>query len=179
MQSLLAAGRAIDRLSAGFAVIANFLVLAAALVSAGNATVRYLFAMSSNGWLEIQWYMFGGMVFFGAAHVLRLNEHVRVDVLYGILSDRARLWIDTIGLSLFLLPISAFLTYLSWNFFWPSFVSGEVSMNAGGLVLWPAKALLPLGFALLFLQGLSELVKRIAALKGIIGLDTHYEKPVQ
>ena len=179
MQALLAVGRSIDRLSASFAAVANYLVLAAALVSAGNATVRYLFNMSSNGWLEIQWYMFGGMVFFGAAHTLRLNEHVRVDVIYSLISDRARLWVDTIGFTVFLLPISAYLTYLSWGFFWASFTSQEVSMNAGGLILWPAKMLLPIGFALLFLQGFSELVKRIAALRGVIALDTHYEKPVQ
>lgn len=179
MTGLLAMGRAIDRLSAAFGVIATWLVLTAAVVSAGNATVRYLFNMSSNGWLEIQWYMFGGMVFFGAPQTLRLNEHVRVDVLYSMMSDRMRLWVDTIGFTIFLLPISAYLTYLSWGFFWTSFQSGEVSMNAGGLVLWPAKGLLPMGFALLFLQGLSELVKRIAALGGEIQLDTHYEKPVQ
>lgn len=179
MQSLLVAGRMVDRLSAALAVVANYLVLAAALVSAGNATVRYLFNMSSNGWLEIQWYMFGGMVFFGAAHTLRLNEHVRVDVVYSLLSGRARLWVDTIGFTVFFLPIMAYLTYLSWGFFWTSFVSGEVSMNAGGLILWPAKALLPAGFALLLLQGLSELVKRVAALRGDIELDTHYEKPIQ
>lgn len=179
MQGLLAAGRVIDRLSAACAVVAAYLVLSAALVSAGNATVRYLFNMSSNGWLEIQWYMFGGMVFLGAAQTLRLNEHVRVDVLYSIMSDRVRLWVDTVGFTVFFLPIMAYLTYLSFSFFWSAFVSGEVSMNAGGLILWPAKALLPLGFALLFLQGLSELVKRIAALRGDIALDTHYEKPTQ
>lgn len=179
MTGLLAMGRAIDRLSAAFGVIATWLVLTAAVVSAGNATVRYLFNMSSNGWLEIQWYMFGGMVFFGAPLTLRLNEHVRVDVLYSIMSDRMKLWVDTLGFTIFLLPISAYLTYLSWGFFWASFQSGEVSMNAGGLILWPAKGLLPAGFALLFLQGLSELIKRVAALRGDIQIDTHYEKPVQ
>lgn len=179
MQGLLAAGRVIDRISAACAVIATWLVLLSALVSAGNATVRYLLNMSSNGWLEIQWYMFGGMVFLGAQQTLRLNEHVRVDVIYSSLSDRARLWVDTIGFAFFLLPICAYLTYLSWGFFWTSFLSGEVSMNAGGLILWPAKGLLPLGFGLMFLQGCSELVKRIAALRGDIALDTHYEKPVQ
>lgn len=179
MGALLAFSRAVDRMSAGIAVIANWMVLLAVLISAGNATVRYLFNSSSNAWLEIQWYLFGGMVFLGTAHTLRLNEHVRVDVLYSAVSNRARLWIDTVGFLVFLLPICAYLTYLSFSFFWTSFVSQEVSMNAGGLILWPAKGLLPLGFALLFLQGLSELIKRVAALGGFIELDVHYEKPVQ
>jgi len=179
MGALLAFSRGVDRLTAGCAVIANWLVLIAVVISAGNAVVRYLFNMSSNSWLEIQWYLFGGIVFLGAAHVLRLNEHVRVDLVYSAVSNRARLWIDTIGFLVFLLPISAYLLTLSWPFFWNSFRSGEVSMNAGGLILWPAKALLPLGFALLFIQGLSELIKRVAALTGAIDLDVHYEKPVQ
>jgi len=179
MGALLAYSRAMDRMSAGIAVIANWAVLIAVLISAGNAMVRYMLNSSSNAWLEIQWYLFGGMVFLGAAHTLRRNEHVRVDVLYSSVSERTRLWIDTIGFSVFMLPICIYLTYLSFNFFWSSFLSQEVSMNAGGLILWPAKALLPLGFALLVLQGLSELIKRVAALTGAIDLDLHYEKPVQ
>ncbi len=179
MQALLKLSRAIDALNAMFANVADWLVLLAAVISAGNATIRYLFNYSSNGWLEVQWYMFGAMVMLGASYTLKLNEHVRVDLLYSSVSERARLWIDTIGFTIFFLPIMAFLTIISFNFFWSSFVSKEVSMNAGGLILWPAKLILPLGFALLFLQGLSELIKRVAALGRWIAIDTHYEKPIQ
>lgn len=171
--------RAIDGISDAFGFIAKWLVLLACLVSAGNATVRYLISYSSNGLLEIQWYMFGGIVLLGAAQTLRLNEHVRVDLLYSSVSERGRLWIDVFGLSIFLLPVMGYLFYLTWPFFMTSFRSGELSMNAGGLILWPAKALLPLGFALLFFQGLAELAKRIAALAGTMRLDTHYEAPLQ
>jgi len=177
--TILAFTRAVDRASDVAGFIAKWLVLLACLVSAGNAIIRYLFSYSSNGWLEIQWYMFGGIVLLGAAQTLRLNEHVRIDLLYSNVSDRARLWIDVFGFIVFLLPVMAYLTYLTWPFFFNSFRSGEVSMNAGGLTLWPAKALLPIGFALLFLQGLAELAKRIAALKGAIKIDTHYEAPLQ
>ena len=171
--------RAIDWLSDIAGYIAKWLVLLACLISAGNAVVRYLISYSSNGLLEIQWYMFGGIVLLGAAQTLRLNEHVRVDLLYSAVSDRSRLWIDIVGISIFLLPATAFLFYLTWPFFVNSFRSGEVSMNAGGLILWPAKILLPTGFALLFLQGLAELAKRIAALSGAMRIDTHYEAPLQ
>jgi TRAP-type mannitol/chloroaromatic compound transport system permease small subunit len=171
--------RVIDGISDAFGFIAKWLVLLACLVSAGNATVRYLISYSSNGLLEIQWYMFGGIVLMGAAQTLRLNEHVRVDLLYSSVSDRGRLWIDVFGLVIFLLPVMAYLFYLTWPFFMTSFRSGELSMNAGGLILWPAKALLPLGFALLFLQGLAELAKRLAALAGAMRIDTHYEAPLQ
>lgn len=179
MNSFLKFSRVIDALSSFFGQIANWLVFTAVMISAGNATIRYIFNVSSNAWLEIQWYMFGGMVFLGAAYTLKVNEHVRVDLIYSSVSDRARLWIDTIGFIVFFLPIMAYLTFLSFGFFWTSFLSQEVSMNAGGLILWPAKALLPFGFALLFLQGISELIKRVSALSGHLQLDTHYEKPVQ
>ncbi|SFM23231.1 TRAP-type mannitol/chloroaromatic compound transport system, small permease component [Bradyrhizobium sp. NFR13] len=171
--------RAIDALSDAFGFIAKWLVLLACLVSAGNATIRYLFNYSSNGWLEIQWYMFAGIVFFGAAQTLRLNEHVRVDLLYSAVSDRARLWIDIIGLCVFLLPAMTYLTYMTLPFFLNSWHSQEVSSNAGGLILWPVKLVLPLGFGLLVLQGLAELAKRIAALAGVVKIDTHYEAPLQ
>lgn len=171
--------RVIDGISDVFGFIAKWLVLLACLVSAGNAVVRYLFSYSSNGLLEIQWYMFGGIVLLGASQTLRLNEHVRVDLLYSNVSDKTRLWIDIFGFTIFLLPVMAYLAYLTWPFFLTSFESKEMSMNAGGLILWPAKALLPLGFALLFLQGLAELAKRIAALTGAMRIDTHYEAPLQ
>lgn len=170
---------AADRVSdlAGF--IAKWLVLVGCLISAANATIRYLVSYSSNGWLEIQWYMFGGVVLLGAAQTLRCNEHVRVDILYANLSHRGRLWIDVLGFTLFLLPAMGYMLCLTWPFFLDSFRLNEASMNAGGLILWPAKALLPIGFALLFLQGLAELAKRIAALSGVMHLDTRYETPLQ
>jgi TRAP-type mannitol/chloroaromatic compound transport system permease small subunit len=179
LRVLLGVSRAIDAVNERFGWFADWMVLLSATVSAANAGVRYLFNYSSNSYLEIQWYMFGAMVLLGASYTLKKNEHVRVDIIYSNVSERVRLWIDTIGLLLCLLPITAFLVVLSWPYFWRSLVGNEMSNNAGGLLLWPAKLLLPLGFALLAMQGLSELIKRIAALRGIIVLETKYEKPLQ
>jgi TRAP-type mannitol/chloroaromatic compound transport system permease small subunit len=179
MGLLLGFSRAVDRLNGGVAVIADYLVLLAVLISAGNAGVRYVFSYSSNAFLEIQWYMFAGMVMLGASYTLRMNEHVRVDVVYAVLSDRARLWVDVVGIVLFLLPVVGFLVFLGVPFFERSLVQGEMSMNAGGLILWPAKLMIPLGFALVLLQGLSELIKRIAALQGLIQPGLRYVKPLQ
>lgn len=179
MRALLGASRAIDRLSGGAAYIADWLVLFAVLISAGNAMIRYLFNISSNGWLEIQWYMFGALVFLGASYTLKMNEHVRVDLIYSSVSDRARLWIDLFGFAVIFLPVLAVLTGLSIPFFVKSWQQGEVSNNAGGLILWPIKLVLPVGFGLLFLQGVSELVKRIGALRGEVAIEAKYEKPLQ
>lgn len=179
MAGLLAFSRGIDWLNERFGRIADYCVLFACLISAGNATVRYLLSYSTNGLLEIQWYLFGAVVLLGAPYTLKLNEHVRVDLLYMSLTPRGRLWVDTLGFIVILIPAGLFLTWLSLPFFWQSFVSDEVSQNAGGLTLWPAKLLLPLGFALLTVQGVSELIKRIAALRGEIELETEYEKPLQ
>ena len=132
------------------------------LISAGNATSRYLFSVSSNAWLEIQWQMFAGIFLLGGANVLRLNEHVRVDLLYGARPPRGKLWTDVIGLMLFLIPSMLTMIFFSWEFFMTSFLSGEHSSNAGGLLLWPVKLLLPFGLSLLLLQGIAELIKRIA-----------------
>jgi TRAP-type mannitol/chloroaromatic compound transport system permease small subunit len=179
MGALLGFSRAVDRLNAWVAVVADYLVLLAVLISAGNAGVRYLFSYSSNAFLEIQWYMFAGMVMLGASYTLKLNEHVRVDVIYSSLSDRGRLWVDIVGIVLFLLPVVGFLVVLSVPFFTRSFLSGEMSMNAGGLILWPAKLMIPLGFILVLLQGLSELIKRVATLQGLIHPGLRYVKPLQ
>lgn len=179
MEALRLFSRSVDRLSGWAGAIASVLVLAACLVSAGNASIRYLFSYSSNGWLEIQWYMFGALVFLGAANTLRMNEHVRVDLVYSSLSVRNQTWIDVIGFVFFFLPVTMYLTRLSFPFFYQSLRSGEVSNSAGGLILWPAKMLIPLGFALLTLQGLSELVKRILVLQGRAELEVRYEKPLQ
>jgi TRAP-type mannitol/chloroaromatic compound transport system permease small subunit len=176
---LLRLSRAIDWLNARFGVIANWLVLLACLISAGNAGSRYLFSVSSNGWLEIQWYMFGAMVLLGAPYTLKVNEHVRVDLIYGLASERARIWIDIVGGFLFLLPICAILIYFTWPWFVDSWKINEVSSNAGGLVRWPVKLMLPVGFALLALQGVSEIIKRIAALEHLVDIEFKYEKPLQ
>ncbi|MCL6706535.1 TRAP transporter small permease subunit [Pseudomonas sp. R2.Fl] len=179
MNLLLSFSRLVDGLSAVVGKIAEYLVLFCCLISAGNAMIRYVFNYSSNGWLEIQWYLFAYIVVLGAAHTLRNNEHVRVDLVYGAASERGKLWIDVFGLVFLLLPACAYLTWLCWPFFLLSLQQGEMSSNAGGLIRWPVKLMLVLGFGLLFLQGLSELIKRIAALTGRIHIDTEYEKPLQ
>jgi TRAP-type mannitol/chloroaromatic compound transport system permease small subunit len=153
--------------------------LLAAVFSAVNAGIRYIFDRSSNGWLEIQWYMFAACVMLGAAVVLKLNEHVRVDVLYGGRSDRTKAVIDLFGLICLMLPSMLLLVYYSWPFAYKSFVSGEMSSNAGGLIRWPVYMLLPFGFGLLALQAISEIIKRAAFLSGDYKMDIHYERPVQ
>ncbi|MGE0719420.1 MAG: TRAP transporter small permease subunit [Alphaproteobacteria bacterium] len=179
MQLLLRVSRWIDALAAAVGQVASWLVLLAVLVSAGNAASRYSFSISSNAWLEIQWYMFAGVVLLGAAITLRLNEHVRVDLVYASVSDRARQWIDIFGIVLFLLPATAILTWMTWPYFLDAWTRNEMSSNAGGLVRWPVKVLLPAGFALLTLQGLSELIKRIAVLRGDLAADARYHRPLQ
>jgi TRAP-type mannitol/chloroaromatic compound transport system permease small subunit len=176
---LLDASRFIDWFNEKFSVVANWLVLLACLISAGNAFSRYLFSISSNGWLEIQWYMFAGMVLLGAPYTLKMNEHVRVDLIYGMVSERTRIWIDIVGGILFLLPICVILTYFTWPWFVDSWRINESSTNAGGLIRWPVKLLMPVGFALMALQGLSEIIKRVAALEHVIDIEFKYEKPLQ
>ncbi len=179
LQALLALSGAIDRLNRYVASVAAALVLISCLISAGNAAMRYLFSMSSNAWLEIQWQMFAGIFLLGAPFVLQKNEHVRVDLLYATYSDRGRLWLDILGILFFLFPATILIAWMGFGFFWTAFESGERSSNAGGLILWPVKLLMPAGFTLLALQGLSELIKRIAALRGLRTLDLSYEKPLQ
>lgn len=179
MKGLLAFSRAVDWFSTRIAVVANWLVLLAVVISAGNAASRYLFSESSNGWLEIQWYMFAGMVLLGAPYTLKMNEHVRVDLVYGMVSERTQIWIDIVGGVLFLLPICIILTYFTWPWFVDSWLQNEQSSNAGGLVRWPIKLLLPVGFCLMAIQGVSEIIKRIAALEHVIDIEFKYEKPLQ
>ena len=169
----------IDWTNEKLARLANICVLLSCLVSAINAMIRYAFDMSSNAWLELQWYMFAVVVMFGASYTLQKNEHVRVDVIYMGLSERKRLWVDLIGTVLFLMPACILLGWLAWPFFMQSWNQNEMSSNAGGLLRWPVKFILPLGFALLAFQGLSEIIKRIAALRGYIQLDSKYERPEQ
>lgn len=179
MQHVLKVSAAIDAVSQAVGWIAEYMVLACCMISAANAVTRYLFSYSSNSFLEIQWYLFAFIVLMGASHTLRRNEHVRVDLIYGSVSDRARLYIDAIGLVLFLIPACLYLAWICWPFFWLSFQQGEMSQNAGGLLRWPVKLVLVAGFLLLALQGLSELIKRIAGITGRLEVDTTYEKPLQ
>jgi TRAP-type mannitol/chloroaromatic compound transport system permease small subunit len=179
MSVLLSFSRVIDWINAKIAVIANVLVLVCCLISAGNAFSRYLFSESSNGWLEIQWYMFAGMVLLGAPYTLKMNEHVRVDLVYGMVSERTRIWIDIVGGFLFLLPMCLILIYFTWPWFLDAWIHNEGSSNAGGLVRWPVKLLLPVGFGLMALQGVSEIIKRIAAIEHVIDAEFKYEKPLQ
>ena len=180
MKLLLDVSRGIDWVNDRFGQIATWLVLIATLISAGNAASRYMFSLSSNAWLEIQWYLFAGMVLLGGPYVLKINEHVRVDLLYSAYSDRVRIWVDLLGAVFFLLPMCAIMIYFTWPWFVESWRIQEGSMNAGGLIRWPVKLVLPVGFALLALQGISEIIKRIQAL---IDHNSHlqyeYEKPLQ
>jgi len=179
MRGLLRASGAIDWLNAQIGAFANLLVLLACLVSAGNAMFRYAFSLSSNGFLEIQWYMFAGIVMLGTSYTLRRNEHVRVEIFYLYLNERGQLWLDLVGAVLFLIPVCVLMVGLSWPFFMQSYEVGEWSNNSGGLLRWPIKFVIPAGFALLALQAVSEIIKRIAALNGWVVIDAKYERPVQ
>ena len=167
MGPLLAFSRAVDALNARLGQVADWCVLLACLLSAGNAGLRYAFSLGSNGALEAQWYLFAGIVMLGGSYTLFRNGHVRVDLLYGALTERQRLIVDVIGLTLFLLPAMMLLAWKSWPFFHDAWVQGETSSSPGGLLRWPVKLLIPLGFALISAQGLSELIKRIALLRGV------------
>ncbi len=202
-QALLAVSRTIDRINQAISRIAVWLVLLAALLSAANAGFRYsigaimlltdggrtlpwlqsmlaAYGNHSNGFLEAQWYMFAAIVMLGASYTLKVNEHVRVDLFYGWVSERTRTWIDLLGAMFCLVPMCLLLIYFSWPWFLDSWRIGEASSNAGGLVRWPAKLILPVGFALVLLQGFSEIIKCVATLA--IGYErehAHYEKPLQ
>lgn len=143
-------------------------ILVAIIVSAGNAIIRKTLNTSSNAWLELQWYLFGAAFLLAAAYTLKQNEHIRIDILYGALGRRTQHWIDLIGHVLFLMPFTAIMVWMLVPYVRRSVLSGEVSTNAGGLIIWPAKALLLAGFTLLLLQGLSEIVKKIAVMRGLI-----------
>jgi TRAP-type mannitol/chloroaromatic compound transport system permease small subunit len=168
LNALLGLSRFIDALNDRVGKAVLWLVLASVLISAGNAIVRKAFDTSSNALLEIQWYLFAAVFLLAAGYTLLNNEHVRIDVITSRLSDRKRAWIDVIGLVCFLMPFAVLTLGLSIPYFYQAFVSGEVSSNAGGLIRWPVYLLIPVGFFLLGLQGISELIKRIAFLKGLI-----------
>jgi TRAP-type mannitol/chloroaromatic compound transport system permease small subunit len=179
MTLLLRFARAVDAMNDAFAWLAQWAVIASCFISAGNATVRYSLNISSNAWLEIQWYLFAAAVMLGAAQVLRLNEHVRVDVFYGRLKGRGKVFVDLFGLVFFLLPAMAALMLYALPMFLSYLHSGETSNNAGGLVRWPAVMMLPLGFGLVLLQGAAEIIKRVAWLQHRYEMDIHYERPLQ
>ena len=167
-RAMVPVSRAIDGLSVAVGKTVMWFVLAAVLVSTYNAIQRYVFSVSSNAWLEIQWYLYGAVFLLGAAYTLQRNEHIRIDVVASMLSARTRSWIDLMGHVLFLTPFCILMVHLSvpWVIF--AYERNEVSSNAGGLIRWPAKALLIGGFALLFLQAMSEIIKRVAVLRGVI-----------
>ena len=168
MNAMLALSRAIDAITERVGRFVYWLVLIVVLISASNAIVRKLFNYSSNAYLEIQWYLFSVIFLFGAGYTLLRNEHVRIDIIAGRLSARAQNWIDVIGIVLFLWPMSFVIMWLSWPLFVDSLARHEVSSNAGGLLIWPARLMMPIGFALLIMQSVSELIKRIAFLRGRI-----------
>ena len=166
MNPLLALSRLIDSISTGVGKITMWLILATTLISAGNALVRKIFNNSSNSLLEIQWYLFAAVFMLGAGYGFLRNSHVRIDFIAAKLSSRSRNWIDVLGIVLVLVPFCVIGITLGWPFFMQAYTSGEMSQNTGGLIRWPAYALIPAGFALLLMQGMSELIKRVAFLTG-------------
>jgi TRAP-type mannitol/chloroaromatic compound transport system permease small subunit len=177
MNLLLKWSGLIDRLNERIGRHLAWLVLAAALISALNAVVRKLFNTSSNAFLEIQWYLFAAIFLLAAGYTMLRQEHVRIDVLIGRCTKRTQIKIEIFGIVAFLLPFVGAVIALAWPLVIRAYVSGEMSSNAGGLIRWPVLALVPLGFALLGLQGLSELIKRVAFLRGLIDDPTRKARP--
>jgi TRAP-type mannitol/chloroaromatic compound transport system permease small subunit len=168
MQALLALTRGIDRVNAFIGKGVIWLILLAVLVSAGNAISRKLFDLSSNAWLELQWYLFGGAFMGAAAYTLQQNEHIRIDVFYASRSRRVQHWIDLIGHIFFLLPFAVLMVWLLWPYTIQAYVGGQVSSNAGGLIIWPARAILLAGFIMLVFQAFAEIIKKIAVMRGMM-----------
>ena len=179
MKLLLRLAERIDALNNRFGQLASWAIILSCVISCANALVRFGFSVSSNAWLEIQWYLFAGAVMLGASLVLRVNEHVRVDIVYGQLPTRGKVYIDLFGLVCFLLPVMALMIHLSFPLFLHQFNTREMSQNAGGLIRWPAMLLLPLGFAMVFLQGLAEIIKRVGWLLHVHEMTLVYERPLQ
>ena len=181
MNVLLALSRAIDAFTERVGRLVYWLVLVVVLISAANAVVRKAFDYSSNAYLEVQWYLFSVIFLFGAGYTLLRNEHVRIDIIQGRLSPRAQNWIDVLGILLFLMPMSLIIMWLSWPLFVDSLQRHEVSTNAGGLIIWPARLMIPVGFALLIIQAISEFIKRVAFLRGLAPdpLEKRHEKSAE
>ncbi len=168
MSGLLALSRVIDAINRFLGRQVSWLILVAVLISAANAVIRKVFDISSNAWLELQWYLYGTVFMIAAAYTLLKNEHIRIDILSNMFSKRTRDWIDLFCHIFFLLPFCLLMVYLSWPWLLRSYMSSEISANAGGLILWPAKAMVLIGFVLLTAQAISEIIKRWAVIKGII-----------
>lgn len=176
MQALLQISRVIDATNRFVGQSAYWLILVTVLISAGNAVVRYGLHTSSNAWLEVQWYLFSAVFLLCAGYTLQHNEHIRIDIVNSHLEKRTRDWIDVLGHVVFLLPLCVLFLYEGWPYFWIAFKTGEMSGNAGGLIRWPVKLMIVLGFALLLAQGVSELIKRVAIIRGVIP-DPNLAKP--
>lgn len=168
MTPLLSLSRWIDAFSRLIGKTTMWLILATTLISAGNAIVRKAFDISSNGLLEVQWYLFATVFMMGAGYGFLQNSHVRIDFISSRLTDRTRNWIDALGIVFVLFPFCVLMVVLSWPFFMSAYTNGEMSQNAGGLIRWPVYLLVPVGFAILAMQGISELIKRVAFLRGLI-----------
>jgi TRAP-type mannitol/chloroaromatic compound transport system permease small subunit len=168
MRALLVAAAAIDRINEFVGKAVSWLILISIMVSATNAVVRKVLSTSSNAWLELQWYLFGAAFLLASAYTLKSNEHIRIDILYGALPRRAQHWIDLIGHTLVLMPFCILMLWLLVPYVEHSYRIQEVSTNAGGLIIWPAKAMLLAGFFLLFWQGIAEIIKKIAVMRGLI-----------
>ena len=164
----MAVSRAIDKLNDTVAAAVAWALLLAVIICAGNALIRYTFNNSSNAWLEIQWYLFAAVFMLASPHTLRRDEHVRIDVVTGRFPKRTQVWLDLFGYLFFLMPVCLVILYYGIPFGMLSVQSAEMSSNAGGLIVWPAKILVPVGFALMILQGVSEIIKRIAYLRGTL-----------
>lgn len=166
MTALLGLARFIDKVNEIIGKTVGWLILLAILVSAGNAVMRKTFSISSNAWLELQWYLFGAAFLLASAYTLKQNEHIRIDIVYGAFSRRTQHWIDLFGHVFFLLPFVTLMAWMMVPFAWRAFENGDISTNAGGLIIWPARALLAVGFILLVFQALSEIIKKIAVMRG-------------
>lgn len=166
MSFLLKLSHSIDKLTEFIGKLSMWLILATTIISTGNAIVRKVFGTSSNAWLEIQWYLFAAVFMLGGGYAFLRNAHVRIDFISSKLSPRTRNWIDVMGILIFLFPLCYLMAIMGWPLFERAWTSGEMSSNAGGLIRWPVYALIPLGFALLFAQGISELIKRFNFLLG-------------
>ncbi len=166
MQGLLVLSRAIDHFNEAIGKAVTWLIFIAILVSATNAVVRKVFNTSSNAWLELQWYLFGAAFMLAAAYTLKQNEHIRIDIFYGTRSRRTQHWIDLFGHVFFLMPFVVLMSFMLVPYAWRAYEIGQVSTNSGGLIIWPARAILAAGFILLVLQGISEIIKKIAVMRG-------------
>ncbi|MDR5653225.1 TRAP transporter small permease subunit [Ruixingdingia sedimenti] len=168
MSGLIGLTRWIDRMNETIGRAVSWLILAATVISATNAVIRKVFSTSSNAWLELQWYLFGAAFLLAAAYTLKQNEHIRIDIVYGLFPRRVQHWIDLFGHVFFLMPFTLLMIWYFVPYVQRSVLSGEVSTNSGGLVIWPAKALLLAGFTLLAIQGVAEIIKKIAVMRGLM-----------